>query len=212
MTSLGLLLWIILGVALQLGLFLGISFWQHWQSYSRLKQGLPEAEALSPEVSQPKPEVAGWSGFRSFRVARRVIEDSCGANLFFPSRTRRRAAPSVIQARSVPDISTGGSQGRWQRNRADHPLLLPVGRSPVGPLPCFDQAGTTAAEERSSSGALLEFLPRPCSGRHDTSSPSALGALLSRTGQQPHRPDRRRDRHHPHAQHAQLVPVASART
>ena len=88
MTSLGLLLWIILGVALQLGLFLGISFWQHWQSYSRLKQGLPEAEALSPEVSQPKPEVAGWSGFRSFRVARRVIEDSAGQICSFHLETK----------------------------------------------------------------------------------------------------------------------------
>jgi ferredoxin-NADP reductase len=78
MTSLGLLLWIILGVALQLGLFLGISFWQHWQSYSRLKEGLPEADVPTPEFTQPKPEVGGWSGFRSFRVSRRVIEDSAG--------------------------------------------------------------------------------------------------------------------------------------
>ncbi|MDP3030539.1 MAG: 2Fe-2S iron-sulfur cluster-binding protein [Rhodocyclaceae bacterium] len=76
MTSLSLLLWIVLGIALQLGLFLGISFWQHWQSYSRLKQGEPEAVESNPAVNPPKAEVAGWSGFRNFKVARRVIEDS----------------------------------------------------------------------------------------------------------------------------------------
>lgn len=76
MTSLGLLLWILLGITLQMGLFLGISFWQHWQSYSRLKQGQPKADELVSPVSLPKEEIAGWTGFRNFKVALRNIEDS----------------------------------------------------------------------------------------------------------------------------------------
>ena len=74
MTSLSLLLWILLGIALQVGLFIGISFWQHWQSYSRLKQGQPETEESITAVTQSKAEVAGWSGFRSFKVAERIME------------------------------------------------------------------------------------------------------------------------------------------
>lgn len=78
MTSLSLLLWIALGIALQVGLFLGISFWQHWQSYARLKQG--QSESMAPELvaSQPTDASPGWSGFRAFRVARQVVEDPAG--------------------------------------------------------------------------------------------------------------------------------------
>jgi len=76
MTSLSLLLWIVLGIALQVGLFLGISFWQHWQSYARLKQGQPESVAPELTASQPTEVPPGWPGFRSFRVARRVVEDT----------------------------------------------------------------------------------------------------------------------------------------
>ncbi|MRR50358.1 MAG: 2Fe-2S iron-sulfur cluster binding domain-containing protein [Rhodocyclaceae bacterium] len=76
MTSLGLLLWILLGIVLQVGLFLGISFWQHWQSYSRLKQGQAGIEESTVLVNAPKENIAGWRGFRAFKVARRAIEDS----------------------------------------------------------------------------------------------------------------------------------------
>lgn len=78
MTSLSLLLWILLGISLQVGLFLGISFWQHWQSYNRLKQGQPEAVETLPTFDSPSTEVAGWTGFRELRVVRRVIEDDAG--------------------------------------------------------------------------------------------------------------------------------------
>jgi ferredoxin-NADP reductase len=78
MTSLSLLLWIVVGIALQVGLFLGISFWRHWQSYSRLKHGQPEADETITAVSPPKEEVPAWSGFRPFKVARRAIEDAAG--------------------------------------------------------------------------------------------------------------------------------------
>ncbi len=76
MTSLSLLLWIFLGIALQVVLFLGISFWQHWQSYSRLKLGLPESSESLAAVTPPKDEVTGWSGWRSFKLVRRVSEDA----------------------------------------------------------------------------------------------------------------------------------------
>lgn len=76
MTSLSLLVWIVIGIALQVGLFVGISFWQHWQSYSRLKQGMTEAIESIPAVPPSKEDVAGWSGFRAFKVARRIVEDS----------------------------------------------------------------------------------------------------------------------------------------
>ena len=76
MTSLGLLLWIIFGIFLQVGLFLGISFWQHWQTYIRLKQGQAELQVPVASVNSPKEESAGWPGFRVFKVASRAIEDS----------------------------------------------------------------------------------------------------------------------------------------
>ena len=76
MTALGLLLWIVLGIALQAGLFLGISFWRHWQSYSRLKQEQSESPEDASAIALQKEEGAGWTGFRNFKVTRRVIEDS----------------------------------------------------------------------------------------------------------------------------------------
>ncbi len=95
MTSLSLLLWIVLGIALQVGLFLGISFWQHWQSYSRLKHGQPEAIKSIPPVNPSEEEVAGWSGFRPFKVARRVIEDPAGQICsFYLEPEDRQALPS----------------------------------------------------------------------------------------------------------------------
>lgn len=95
MTSLSLLLWIALGIALQIGLFLGISFWQHWQSYSRLKQGQTEADESIPAVNPPKEEIAGWAGFRTFKVARRVVEDTAGQICsFYLEPEDRQALPS----------------------------------------------------------------------------------------------------------------------
>lgn len=77
MTSLNLLSWIIFGITLQVGLVLAISFWRHWQSYNRLRQaGQGEADEPIPAVKPPEEAAAGWSGFRAFRVARRVTEDS----------------------------------------------------------------------------------------------------------------------------------------
>lgn len=80
MTSLSLLLWIALGIALQVALWLGIGFWRHWLEYQALRGGMaaPAAapvEAAPVEAREPA-NVAAWTGFRPFRVERRQIEDA----------------------------------------------------------------------------------------------------------------------------------------
>ena len=84
MTSLHLVLWITLGIVLQLGIYLGVSFWRHWMDYQRLRHraadlGLPELpeKLAAPESSAARPAAAvpAWSGLRAFRIARKVIED-----------------------------------------------------------------------------------------------------------------------------------------
>lgn len=81
MTSASLLLWIVLGITLQLALWLGFSFWRHWGEYRALRAGLlpseggagPQAEVFSG-LTEPASATA-WNGFRNFRVDRREIED-----------------------------------------------------------------------------------------------------------------------------------------
>ena len=78
MTSLRLLLWIVFGITLQLGTFLGVAFWRHWREFMALKTGLVAA-AGAPAWSEPlvarQPGHESWVGFRPFRVVRKVIED-----------------------------------------------------------------------------------------------------------------------------------------
>ncbi|MBI4984894.1 MAG: 2Fe-2S iron-sulfur cluster binding domain-containing protein [Rhodocyclales bacterium] len=77
MTSLTLLLWIALGIGLQIAVYLGIGFWRHWRGYQDLRSrvtDLPE-----PPAAPPAAEAAGvpaWTGYRNFRVARKEIEDA----------------------------------------------------------------------------------------------------------------------------------------
>lgn len=77
MTSLTLLLWIALGISLQVIAFLGIAFWRHWQNYLALRSGtvLSVAASSSAEIAGKRPASA-WQGFRNFRVERRAIEDA----------------------------------------------------------------------------------------------------------------------------------------
>jgi len=79
MTSLSLLLWIVLGIALQVAIFLGIGFWRHWQGYQALRSratesNLPAATGI-PTIDE-SATVAAWPGFRTFRVERKVVEDA----------------------------------------------------------------------------------------------------------------------------------------
>lgn len=80
MTSFSLLLWIALGISLQLALWLGIAFWHHWLGYLALRNGVsPAATQALPVAAVPLAAVAplaAWSGFRAFRVDRRVMEDA----------------------------------------------------------------------------------------------------------------------------------------
>lgn len=79
MTSLSLLLWIVSGIVLQLAIFLGIGFWRHWLDYHALRSrtaefDLPAMQNVSSRVEEIA--VAAWPGFRTFRVDRKVIEDT----------------------------------------------------------------------------------------------------------------------------------------
>lgn len=81
MTSLYLLLWIAGGILLQLALYLGIGFWRHWRDYLALRRSASGFERTAPfEVAAAPQELAGaaWSGFRTFRVERKVLEDAAG--------------------------------------------------------------------------------------------------------------------------------------
>ena len=78
MTSLSLLLWIVSGIALQLAIFLGISFWRHWLDYHALRSGAAELNIpVKRETDESAANMAStaWQGLRSFRVERKVVED-----------------------------------------------------------------------------------------------------------------------------------------
>lgn len=79
MTSLHLLSWIAASILLQLAVYLGIGFWRHWTGFLALRHKVDDLdEAVKP------PEVAAatearppaWSGLRTFKLARRTIEDA----------------------------------------------------------------------------------------------------------------------------------------
>jgi ferredoxin-NADP reductase len=79
MTSLSLLLWIASGIVLQLAIYLGIGFWRKWIDY----QALPtHGVDLDVQVGQNTMSSAddkftsAWTGFRTFRVSRKVFEDA----------------------------------------------------------------------------------------------------------------------------------------
>jgi len=77
MTSLVLLSWIAAGVVIQLTVYLSIVFWRHWQRYQNLQ--LSAADLNLPLSETPPVDAAiatAWSGWRSFRVERKVFEDT----------------------------------------------------------------------------------------------------------------------------------------
>lgn len=78
MTSFSLLLWIVLGVALQLAIFLGIVFWRHRLDYLALR-GAGALNALAGADTSRTPEAidnGSRQDFRTFRVDRKVVEDA----------------------------------------------------------------------------------------------------------------------------------------
>ena len=82
MTFYQLLLWLLLGLGLQVGLFLALAFGRHWRAYQRLKAGAPAAPPhpphAAPTPARPiRPEA--WPGWRPLRVTRLVTEDAAGS-------------------------------------------------------------------------------------------------------------------------------------
>ncbi len=76
MASLTLLLWIVLGIVLQLAIYLGIGFWRHWLDYQALRNrasDLPVTRLVRPAAVET---ATAWAGFRTFRVERKMAEDA----------------------------------------------------------------------------------------------------------------------------------------
>lgn len=85
MTTLGLFLSIISGFIFQTAIFAGIAFYRHWQVYQGMKLRLadleikapvPQAQSRKPATTTHINPVPGWSGFKEFRVQRKVFENS----------------------------------------------------------------------------------------------------------------------------------------
>lgn len=81
MTVLSLFGWIVLAIALQAAIFLGIGFSRHWRRYRQLEHAAPNvaSAATTPDVEFEQPSTSAWRGTRRFRVERREIESEDGA-------------------------------------------------------------------------------------------------------------------------------------
>jgi ferredoxin-NADP reductase len=73
MTTLSLLAWISLALAVQLAIFLAIAFARHWRRYRQIE--------LAPLAGVEETPVtpAAWRDARKFRVAQRVVEDQAAS-------------------------------------------------------------------------------------------------------------------------------------
>ncbi|MBF0219384.1 MAG: 2Fe-2S iron-sulfur cluster binding domain-containing protein [Gammaproteobacteria bacterium] len=71
-----LLFWIVVAISLQLLLWLGISFWRHWLAYMALKNRMTDVNpTLDNSSLTARANASGWHGYRTFRVARKEMED-----------------------------------------------------------------------------------------------------------------------------------------
>lgn len=73
MTTLGLFVWIAIGLAAQIGIVLGVGAWRHWQNYLRLQRQVME-RPIEPGITAGKAEA--WAGFKAFKIVRRAFEDA----------------------------------------------------------------------------------------------------------------------------------------
>ncbi|MDR3371920.1 2Fe-2S iron-sulfur cluster-binding protein [Rhodoferax sp.] len=83
MTSLNLLLWIVGALVLQLAIYLAMGFWRHWQNYDALRAAVTEGEGGLPttvkdNLLDTKPVSGAWSGWRTFKVTHKVVENAVG--------------------------------------------------------------------------------------------------------------------------------------
>lgn len=58
MTSASLLLWIVLGITLQIALWLGISFCRHWGEYQVLRTGVGSDRGMVAPVKEALPSAS----------------------------------------------------------------------------------------------------------------------------------------------------------
>lgn len=98
MTSAMLLLWIALGIVVQLALWLGIVFWRHWQRYISLQdQANGKSPATLSDSLQTDTASEGWKGFRTFKVIQKTLEDGNGAICSFYLRPEDRQSLPVFK-------------------------------------------------------------------------------------------------------------------
>ena len=79
MTSFSLLLWIILGIVLQLAIYLGVSFWRKWKDFQALPtsgEGVEVPLGHNTFNNIDNNKTFSWTGFRTFRVSSKVFEDT----------------------------------------------------------------------------------------------------------------------------------------
>jgi ferredoxin-NADP reductase len=81
MTSLYLLLWIAGAIALQIGLYLSLEFFRHWQELRNLRKlaaGMGGAVLSQAPLASPAATTLAWTGLRTFLVERKEAEDAAG--------------------------------------------------------------------------------------------------------------------------------------
>ena len=110
MTSLTLLLWITLGIAVQLAVLLGIAFWRHWQAYGALKTGAASRASLEATLGKAPT----WTGYRAFKVARKDIEDGAATVCsFYLKPSDGKALPAFLPGQYLTfrlDLPTPGGR------------------------------------------------------------------------------------------------------
>ena len=79
MSSLSLLLWIGGGILLQLAIYLGYRFWNHWLDYLALRSCASELSIpinAIPSSDEAEVMAPAWQGLRSFHVVQKQLEDA----------------------------------------------------------------------------------------------------------------------------------------
>jgi ferredoxin-NADP reductase len=149
MTTLGLLLWITLGIGVQLALFVGIGLWQALRSYRRIAPGESQVAAELPAISSRSVEPSSWSGFRSFTVVRRVLEDSAGQICsFYLEPTDRQPLPPY-------------KPGQFLTFRLDLPAAAGIGNAQISR--CYSLSDAPSADHYRVS---IKRVPPPPNSAH----------------------------------------------
>lgn len=78
MTSASLLLWIVLGISLQISLWLAISFWRHWGEYQVLRTGVGSDGRVAVPVKETLPSASDGPWSRNVPFQHWLIGSSSG--------------------------------------------------------------------------------------------------------------------------------------